>query len=145
MKQLINYLTSSWLSFEFNYFRDLIIDRERAQILEKTVAFCKSVVWVWQKSVSNLTYLSMSDEIWTNMLLAGISSTLAQSSVHWCETIKTRLQKQGERGVKTTTYSGFLRGCARIIQMEGFFALYKGFSAVKTLLCLCPTGTLKKT
>jgi hypothetical protein len=62
---------------------------------------------------------------------AGIASVCAASVTHPIDTIKTRLQIQGEVGAKTQgrQYNNIFRGMLMVLEHEGVNGLYKGITA----------------
>lgn len=84
------------------------------------------------------------EESLIRMGLAGISSMVACSFTHPIDTIKIRLQKEGE-GVSGThkqkKYYNILRGIKVITKEEGFLALYKGL--IPSLLREASYSTLR--
>lgn len=63
------------------------------------------------------------------MALAGVASICAGSFTHPVDTVKVRLQKEGEIKTDIRKYRNIIRGTYVIYHEEGFRALYKGLSA----------------
>lgn len=63
------------------------------------------------------------------MVLAGVASVCAGSFTHPVDTVKVRLQKEGEGALKDRKYRNIFRGTLVIYKEEGFRALYKGLMA----------------
>ncbi|CAD8086292.1 unnamed protein product [Paramecium primaurelia] len=63
------------------------------------------------------------------MFLAGIASIVAGGSTYPLDTVKVRLQKEGEAKSVVKKYINILRGSQVIYKEEGLRALYKGLSA----------------
>ncbi|CAD8178661.1 unnamed protein product [Paramecium octaurelia] len=63
------------------------------------------------------------------MFLAGIASIAAGGSTHPVDTVKVRLQKEGEGQSAVKKYKNIIRGSYVIYKEEGLRALYKGLSA----------------
>jgi len=60
------------------------------------------------------------------MILAGLASVVAGGSTHPIDTVKVRLQKEGEGGESKKIYKNIFRGALVISKEEGINALYKG-------------------
>ena len=64
------------------------------------------------------------------MLFAGMASVCSGSVTHPLETVKTRMQMQGEVGNKSTVrYDNVFKGAQVIVRNEGFTGLFKGLPA----------------
>ena len=63
-------------------------------------------------------------------IFAGIASISAATVTHPLDTVKIRLQMQGEAGKATIRqYDNMFRGMIVVCEHEGFGGLYKGLSA----------------
>ena len=62
-------------------------------------------------------------------MFAGVASISAASVTHPIDTMKIRLQIQGEQGRQSRHYSSFRRGVMVVIKNEGVRGLYKGLAA----------------
>jgi hypothetical protein len=60
------------------------------------------------------------------MILAGMASVIAGGTTHPIDTVKIRLQKEGEVLSAERKYKNVFRALGVITREEGFFALYKG-------------------
>ena len=62
-------------------------------------------------------------------VFAGMASICACSVTHPIDTIKIRLQMQGEGGAAGRQYNNIFRGMLMIVEHEGVMGLYKGITA----------------
>jgi len=68
------------------------------------------------------------DSLWFKYLLSCASATAAEMATYPLDLTKTRLQIQGEGGIKGTHYRGLAGTAAGIVREEGFTQLWRGIT-----------------